>query len=455
MPQLSPGEKLIYDTYDEKLKINYIDGEEVSYTHGSLGEDIGHAIVRNNYHSADISDVWADIIEQNNISSNVDLNEYDYRIDVYESTFTCREMIGFIASLIGKNAVFDRNGCLSLRWYEPADLEGDSEDKIIITRQMQYLDGFERTTDGAFIINSITSGTQDNVITAGDGYGISFTNPFMTKKRLDEIFANTAGMKITPCTLKYRGIPLLECTDIVTEESSMTDIHIMAQTFVFGKGMNSVISVHGESEAAAAIEKSPTNEKLEQMYSGLKNAFKESIETIVGVKGGYFELIYDEDSSLPMGWRIMDTPILTENTKVWTMNKNGLYFSSDGGQSIDGVAIDMLGNINASMINTGYLNTERIAVENYSEGNPKNLGNFIHFNNGCIILGETSSAIALKIENDRIAFYDSSNNPLAYFSNDSFSIENIQKVQISDFAYLKRSNGNLTFTKMKQENTSD
>ena len=73
----------------------------------------------------------------------------------------------------------------------------------------------------------------------------------------------------------------------------MTDIHIMAQTFVFGKGMNSVISVHGESEAAAAIEKSPTNEKLEQMYSGLKNAFKESIETIVGVKGGYFELIYD------------------------------------------------------------------------------------------------------------------------------------------------------------------
>jgi hypothetical protein len=79
----------------------------------------------------------------------------------------------------------------------------------------------------------------------------------------------------------------------------------------------------------------------------------------------------------------------------------------------------------------------------------KTLKNYIRFEDGCIYLGESGSEISLKIENDRIGFYNSNGDVIAYFSNDSFSIENIRNVRIGDFSYLTRENGNLTFTKIE------
>jgi hypothetical protein len=51
----------------------------------------------------------------------------------------------------------------------------------------------------------------------------------------------------------------------------------------------------------------------------------------------------------------MDTPTLTDNTKLWIFNKNGLGFSEDGGVTLKNIAIDLLGNINANVITTGVL----------------------------------------------------------------------------------------------------
>lgn len=448
MPAVGEGTALVFDSFDSKLHLDAFDGQEITLVSGSSGINLTEYFIGEAYHSAYINDVLEDIAAQASFEADTDISPFAYRIDVYKNAYTYRQMIGYIAGLLGKNAVFNRNNALVLRWYEYAEDENGVD--VVITEDIEYLDGFEKTSDVAFVISSITSGTEENIYTAGSGYGISFTNPFMTQERLDEIYQNAGGMSFLPCTLKYRGIPALECGDIAGEGmigQYVTNIYIMAQTFVFGKGMNAQITTYGESEASIAVSKSPTDQKLQEMYTGLTDSFRQATETLVGVNGGYFEMLYDDTTGRPSGWRIMDSPALTNETKVWTMNKNGLYFSTGGGYSADKVAIDLTGKINANFIAAGYLNAERIAVENYGGEGQKTLKNYIRFADGCIYLGGSESEISLKIENDRIGFYNSNGDLIAYFSNDSFSIENIRNVRIGNFSYLTRENGNLTFTK--------
>lgn len=461
MPAVSDGEMLVFDTFDAKLHINDLDGEEIALASGSVGTNLTEFFVKEAYRSAYVADVFDDIKTQASISSDADFSEYDYRIDVYKNTYTYKEMIGYIAGLTGKNAVFDRDNKLAFRWYETAKDENGSS--VAITNDMEYMDGFERTTDGPVVIHSVTSGTEDKLFASGSGYGISFTNPFMTQKRLDMICAGISGMSVCPCTLKYRGIPATECGDILNEGRCITAedgsriikidnaIYVMAQTFVFGKGMNAAVTAFGGSEASGAVSKSPTQQLLQEMYTGLTESFRQAAERLVGVQGGYFEILYNEATGKPSGWRIMDTPALTDNSKVWTMNKNGLYFSTGGGYSANNVAIDLTGSINANFITAGYMNAERIAVENYGGVGQKELKNYVRFSDGNILLGEQGSEITLQIENDRIAFYNSNGDAIACFANDSFSIQNIRNVRIGDFSYLTRSNGNLTFTKIETQ----
>ncbi len=76
----------------------------------------------------------------------------------------------------------------------------------------------KRTTDENIIIHSLTSGTEDHVIACGEGYGISFHNPYMTQEILNHIFSNIKDFTYTPLSLQYRGNPALEIGDVVLVE---------------------------------------------------------------------------------------------------------------------------------------------------------------------------------------------------------------------------------------------
>jgi hypothetical protein len=75
---------------------------------------------------------------------------------------------------------------------------------------------------------------------------------------------------------------------------------------------------------------------------------------------------------------------------------------------------------------------------------------YIRFGNGTLEFGENGNDITLKLENDQVAFY-SGDTRIAYFSNNSFEIENMNDgmFRLQNFAFLFRASGNLTFTKVK------
>lgn len=76
---------------------------------------------------------------------------------------------------------------------------------------------------------------------------------------------------------------------------------------------------------------------------------------------------------------------------------------------------------------------------------------YIRFDNGDIVLGENTSPITLRIENDKIAFYESGVE-VAYFKDRNFYVKDgefFNSLQIGNYAFLPRANGNLSFKKMR------
>lgn len=75
---------------------------------------------------------------------------------------------------------------------------------------------------------------------------------------------------------------------------------------------------------------------------------------------------------------------------------------------------------------------------------------YIRFEGGNIILGDSSNHLTLKIEKDKISFYQGTNE-VAYFSNNKLNVtdgEFINSLKIGAFEFIPRENGNLSFKKV-------
>lgn len=253
-------------------------------------------------------------------------------------TGTLREQLGWLAGLVGCNAKFDATGNLAFCWY--------ADSGLTLSRDVQYMDGLELTADGAFTINSLLTGTEENPISVGTGLGITSTNPYMTAEVAESIFAKISGKQFTPCKVKWRGNPAVESGDSVSvtnmDGKSLT-VYVMEQRLTVKGGMSADTTCYGTGSDDYAVG-SPTEQKFKRMYDDVLKSFQDATEKIIGAKGGYFEITYNEDG-YPSGWQLRNTPQVEDNTKMWIMSKGGLGFSTDGGKTISKVALTMDGEI--------------------------------------------------------------------------------------------------------------
>lgn len=80
----------------------------------------------------------------------------------------------------------------------------------------------------------------------------------------------------------------------------------------------------------------------------------------------------------------------------------------------------------------------------------ENISKYIRFVDGNIILGEDGNELILKIQNDRISFLEN-NVEVAYLSNNKLFVtdgEYINSLKLGKFAFIPRTNGNLSFKKV-------
>lgn len=269
-------------------------------------------------------------------------------------TGTLRQQLGWLAGLIGCNAKFDATGNLVFCWYADGGLTVD--------RDTQYMDGLTLTTDDAFTIHSLLTGTDSNPISVGAGKGITTINPYMTAEVAETVFAEINGKTMRPCTVKWRGNPAVEAGDIVSviggSGENLTAYVMELKTQIKG-GMSADLTCYGPSDTDYATP-SPSEQKFKRMYEDVVKSFQDATQKIIGAQGGYFEITYNKDG-YPTGWTLRNTPTVEDNTKMWIMSTGGLGFSTDGGKTISKVALTMDGTINGAALAIGSVSQDAVS----------------------------------------------------------------------------------------------
>ena len=145
---------------------------------------------------------------------------------------TCRDMVGYLAALVGCNALIDRDGKLALRWfaasgqsYSPSDYynAGLSIDGTSTLACIQAT--VDVTTTDA---DGNTSVTTNTYTAGGTGVGVTIQNPYMTQAILDTVWATIGGLEYTvgSCDI-FHGL-LTEPGDLVTITDKAGVAHILA-----------------------------------------------------------------------------------------------------------------------------------------------------------------------------------------------------------------------------------
>ena len=178
--------------------------------------------------------------------------------------YTCREVIGYVASLYGGFACVDREGVLRIKWYEDSGYSVDASRMFSFTKN-----------ESDYHIDYLTCNVDNSAsITSGSGtLGITFSNPFMEQEQLDKIYSATKVFKYRAAAVSFLGDPRLDVWDIITvydlTETSYK-VPVMNLNQEYDGGLTTTVTAYGKTEVETEIDyKGPSTQKIDRIYSEL------------------------------------------------------------------------------------------------------------------------------------------------------------------------------------------
>lgn len=139
----------------------------------------------------------------------------DLTIEKPVEGFVCREIVGWIAQLLGTFVAIDTSTeKICFKWYEDTGYTINKDNYL-------YMIG-EPTTDALFELGAISCNTGTETLTASvdNTQGVvSLSNPFMTQAKLNALLEQRKGFSYNGGELAFvLGNPLLDVWDVVTVE---------------------------------------------------------------------------------------------------------------------------------------------------------------------------------------------------------------------------------------------
>lgn len=160
--------------------------------------------------------------------------------------FSCREVLSYVASICGGNALITRNGKFTIKGLNEVakkTINGDN-----------YFD-FKRE-EVKYKVGKISCQVNENSVLSKGSLGIdsmelSFENPWITENILTDIYNKLKGVSYLGYSMKWQGDLSVDTYDIIT----VTDIKnvtrkmpILSQKFTYTGGLTSEIGAKGESK---------------------------------------------------------------------------------------------------------------------------------------------------------------------------------------------------------------
>lgn len=240
---------------------------------------------------ADINDIAKEICKKAGV--NLASKLPNYRVNKIEG-YSLREAIGFIASLCGSFARFNRIGDLEVRDYE------------VVKQEMTPHNLFKLDIEAnECIIKKVIAKKGEEELSTGtdDGNKIVFNNPIINKEILSDIYTKYNGFKYIPYTAKWKGNPAIMAGDIL----NLTDLNgnkynalIMEQKFTYKNGISSEVKAKGKTRQDSSFDSKGSVAQSMERYSieqaNIKKALidKASINDLTAVDAK-IQRLYTED----------------------------------------------------------------------------------------------------------------------------------------------------------------
>lgn len=148
--------------------------------------------------------------------------------------------------------------------------------------------------------------------------------------------------------------------------------------------------------------------------------------------------------------RKLSAQILETSESITTTLKDEVYLKDETDALLESVSTQVTQTAEDVEIRFTEFSQDIEAVAAGTDAQFEEISKYIRFVDGNIILGEEGNALTLRIENDRISFLDAGME-VAYFSNSKLYVtdaEFLHSLQLGNFAYIPRANGNLSFKKL-------
>lgn len=305
---------------------------------------------------ADINDIAKEICKKAGV--NLASKLPNYRVNKIEG-YSLREAIGFIASLCGSFARFNRIGDLEIRDYE------------VVKQEMTPHNLFKLDIEAnECIIKKVIAKKGEEELSTGtdDGNKIVFNNPIITKEILSDIYTKYNGFKYIPYTAKWKGNPAIMAGDIL----NLTDLNgnkynalIMEQKFTYKNGISSEVKAKGKTRQDSSFDSKGSVAQSMERYSieqaNIKKALidKASINDLTAVDAKIQRLYTDDLTAIR-------ADIVTLNSqKASIIELNSVR--ADLQQAIIGKA--NITDLNAAVGKINVLESKTASIENALAGN--------------------------------------------------------------------------------------
>lgn len=159
--------------------------------------------------------------------------------------FTCREVLSYVASICGGNAVITRDGKLTIKSLSEIKKSIDGNNYFDYKRE-----------EVKYKIGKISCQIDENNIlykgsTGTDSMELGFENPWVTETILNDLYNKLNGLSYLGYSMKWQGDLSLDPYDIVTVtdiKNVIRKIPILSQKISYTGGLTSEIGAKGESK---------------------------------------------------------------------------------------------------------------------------------------------------------------------------------------------------------------
>lgn len=246
----------------------------------------------------------------------------------------------------------------------------------------------------------------------------------------------------------------LTAADLATVSTAFSSFHLGTYVDVVSKphGLNQKflvrkLSINLLDPAANKLTLGGVFEGLAASLKGLTDTQGKIINEISESVRKASEAVYNVEQNLESSIRQSE-----ENIKATVAES--YYLKDETDALVSSVSTTIEQTKESVEIQFNQFNADLEAVANGTDAEFEEIRKYIRFVDGSILLGQVGNELELKISNNRISFLQD-DTEVAYFSDNKLYVTDghfINALQIGDFAFIPRANGNLSFKRLDARN---